>query len=105
MQQKKLKPPQKQLNQSVRQALTGICSTLYFTKNRKITQMNNIIDVSYPTHGLQAGAQVHYNPSCHTWTVCLANGLERTLYSLKSYCNFMNGVAEIIATRKSEVIE
>ena len=45
------------------------------------------IVVSYPTHG----AQVHYNPSCHTWTAYLANGLERTLYSLKSYCNFMNG--------------
>ena len=54
-------------------------------------QKNNIIDVSYPTHGAQAGAQVHYNPSCHTWTVYFANGLERTLYSLKSYCNFMNG--------------
>ncbi len=54
-------------------------------------QKNNIIDVSYSTHGAQAGAQVHYNPSCHTWTVYLANGLERTLYSLKSYCNFMNG--------------
>ena len=40
-------------------------------------QKNNIIDVSYPTHGLQAGAQVHYDPSCHTWTVYLADGLER----------------------------
>lgn len=54
-------------------------------------QKNNIIDVTYPTHGAQAGAQVHYNPSCHTWTAYLSNGLERTLYSLKSYCNFMNG--------------
>ena len=53
--------------------------------------MNNTIDVSYPTHGLQAGAQVHYNQTSHTWTVYLSNGLERTLYSLKSYCNFMNG--------------
>ena len=53
--------------------------------------MKNTIDVSYPTHGLQAGAQIHYNPSCHTWTAYLSNGLERTLYSLKSYCNFMNG--------------
>ena len=56
--------------------------------NRK----NKIItDVFYPTHGLQKGAQVHYNPSCHTWTVYLANGLERTLYSIKSYATFMNG--------------
>lgn len=53
--------------------------------------MKNTIDVSYPTHGLQAGAQVHYNPSCHTWTVYLANGLERTLYSIKSYATFMSG--------------
>ena len=51
----------------------------------------NITDVFYPTHGLQAGAQVHYNPSCHTWTVYLANGLERTLYSIKSYATFMSG--------------
>ena len=56
--------------------------------NRK----NKIItDVFYPTHGLQKGAQVHYNPSCHTWTVYLANGLERTLYSIKSYATFMIG--------------
>ena len=56
--------------------------------NRK----NKIItDVFYPTHGLQKGAQVHYNPSCHTWTVYLANGLERTLYSIKSYATFMSG--------------
>lgn len=27
---------------------------------------NNIIDVSYPTHGAQAGAQVHYNKTSHT---------------------------------------
>lgn len=54
-------------------------------------QNNNIIDVSYPTHGLQKGAQVHYNPRCHTWTVYLANGLERTLYSIKSYAKFMSG--------------
>ena len=56
--------------------------------NRK----NKIItDVFYPTHGLQKGAQVHYNPSCHTWTAYLANGLERTLYSIKSYATFMIG--------------
>lgn len=56
--------------------------------NRK----NKIItDVFYPTHGAQAGAQVHYNPRCHTWTVYLANGLERTLYSIKSYAKFMSG--------------
>lgn len=54
-------------------------------------QNNNTIDVSYPTHGLQAGAQVHYDPSCHTWTVYLANGIERTLYSIKSYATFMSG--------------
>ena len=53
--------------------------------------MKNTIDVSYPTHGLQAGAQVHYNQTSHTWTVYLSNGLEHTLYSLKSYCNCMNG--------------
>ena len=56
--------------------------------NRK----NKIItDVFYPTHGAQAGAQVHYNPSCHTWTVYFANGLERTLYSIDSYATFMRG--------------
>ena len=49
------------------------------------------IVVSYPTHGAQAGAQVHYNQTSHTWTVYLANGLERTLYSIKSYATFMNG--------------
>ena len=54
-------------------------------------QKNNIIDVSHPTHGLQAGAQVHYNQTSHTWTVYLANGLERTLYSIKSYATFMSG--------------
>ena len=49
------------------QALRGF-ALLYYIRNRGHTQMNNIIDVSYPTHGAQAGAQVHYDPSCHTWT-------------------------------------
>ena len=56
-----------------------------------MNKQKNEIVVSYPTHGLQAGAQVHYNPSCHTWTAYLANGLERTLYSIKSYATFMSG--------------
>ena len=57
-----------------------------------MNKKNKIItDVFYPTHGAQAGAQVHYNPSLHTWTVYLANGLERTLYSIKSYATFMTG--------------
>lgn len=53
--------------------------------------MNNTIDVVFATHGAQAGAQIHYDPSCHTWTVYLANGLERTLYSIRSYAKFMCG--------------
>ena len=48
-----------------------------------------MIDVTYPTHGAQAGAQIHYNPSCHTWTAYLANGLERTYSDVVSYVRYM----------------
>ena len=51
--------------------------------------MNNIIDVSYPTHGAQAGAQVHYNQRCHTWTVWTNRGLERTFKNVVAYVRFM----------------
>ena len=58
-----------------------------------MNKQKNEIVVSYPTHGVQAGAQVHYNQTSHTWTAYLSNGLERTLYSIKSYATFMNGGA------------
>ena len=70
------------------QALRGF-ALLYYIRNRGHTQMNNIIDVSYPTHGLQAGAQVHYNPRCHTWTVWTNRGLERTFKNVVAYVRFM----------------
>ena len=52
-------------------------------------QNNNIIDVSYPAHGAQAGAQVHYDPSCHTWTVWTNKGLERIFKNVVAYVRFM----------------
>lgn len=51
--------------------------------------MKNTIDVSYPTHGAQAGAQIHYDPSCHTWTVWTNRGLERVFKNVVAYVRFM----------------
>lgn len=41
-------------------------------------QNKSIIDISYPTHGIQSGAQVQFNPATHIWTVWTNQGLERT---------------------------
>ena len=51
--------------------------------------MNNAIDVIYPTHGIQSGAQVQFDPSTHTWTVWNKRGLERTFRTVTSYARYM----------------
>ncbi|MDG4966110.1 hypothetical protein OGZ37_05910 [Lactococcus lactis] len=51
--------------------------------------MNNTIDVIYPTHGKQSGAQVQFDPSTHTWTVWNKRGLERTFRNVTSYVRYM----------------
>ena len=51
--------------------------------------MDNTIDVIYPTHGKQSGAQVQFDPITHTWTVWTRRGLERTFRSVTSYARFM----------------
>ncbi len=51
--------------------------------------MENTIDVLYPTHGSQAGGQVQFDPSTHTWTVWTKQGLERTFRTLSAYARYM----------------
>ena len=48
-----------------------------------------MVDVTYPTHGAQAGAQIHYNHSTHKWTVWTKQGLERTYSDVVSYARYM----------------
>ena len=48
-----------------------------------------MIDVSYHTHGAQAGAQAQFNHSTHKWTVYLDNGLERTFSDVVRYARYM----------------
>ncbi|WP_270734319.1 hypothetical protein [Lactococcus lactis] len=57
---------------------------------RGIFNMNKpIIEVIYPTHGTQSGAQVQFDPSTHTWTVWNKRGLERTFRNVTSYVRYM----------------
>ena len=48
-----------------------------------------IIEVIYPTHGTQSGAQVQFDPSTHTWTVWNKRGLERTFRNVTSNVRYM----------------
>lgn len=50
---------------------------------------SNEIDVLYPTHGCQIGAQVQFDPATHIWTVFTKQGLERSFSSLSRYVRFM----------------
>lgn len=51
--------------------------------------MNNETIVHYPSHGSQAGAQVHEDKSAHKWTVFTPQGLERTYRDAIAYARFM----------------
>ena len=55
----------------------------------ELKQMNNTIDVLYPTHGIRAGAQIQFNPNTHTWTVWTKQGLERKFGNVTSYVRYM----------------
>lgn len=48
-----------------------------------------IIEVIYPTHGKQSGAQVQFDPIAHVWTVWNKHGLERTFRTITAYTRYM----------------
>ncbi|MGX7010049.1 hypothetical protein SAMN02746068_01965 [Lactococcus chungangensis CAU 28 = DSM 22330] len=53
--------------------------------------MNNTIDVHYPTHGVQAGAQVQFNPATHIWMVWDKYDILHRFVDIKEYAKFMSG--------------
>lgn len=49
----------------------------------------NTIEVLYPTHGAQTGAQVQFDPSAHIWTVWTKRCLKYTFKTVTAYARYM----------------